>query len=165
MARQPMRHECDVPRETRWYLMVDRDRFHVYVGAQVEGMRGRLRIDWHDNSQLELRWLRHGFDRDAEAILIGTTRNFCKACLVERVKSLHMQHYQIFRFNCRTVTYLILTRVYGFDKQVVYDHFVNGQIMCGLDESECVSLNELHHYLNWSETQGRPMTPLPCVIF
>lgn len=163
MARQPPpRHDCQVARETSWYLMVDRDSFHVYVGVHVQGLRGRLRIDWQDNSRLELSWLKRGFDRHDRAILIGKTAQFCRACLVEKVRALHMQHYQLFHFNCRTVTYLILTRVQGFDKHAVYQHFVDGEILCGLDERECVSLTELHHYLNWSETQGRPSA---CTIF
>jgi hypothetical protein len=162
MAQKPLRHECDQQRETRWYLMVDSDRFHVYVGVRIAGQKGVLRIDWRDNSRLELTRRRHDFERGHEAIPIGTTPTYCKACLVQRMRELHLQHYQLFHFNCRTVTYLVLTRVQGFDKNAVYQHFVDDGILCGIDSTECVSLNELHHYLNWSETQGRPSA---CVLF
>ncbi len=154
-------HRCQEARDTRWYLMVDRDHFHVYVGARIPG-EGVLRIDWEDDSRLSMRRLPHGFARDNKAILVGTTPTYCKACLVEGMRAQHLQHYQLFSFNCRTVAYLLLVCVLRFDAERIYALYSDDGILCGINSAECVSLNELHHYLNWSETQGRPS---PCVLF
>jgi hypothetical protein len=65
------------------------------------------------------------------------------------------QLYSLFDFNCRTVSYLILTDIVGFDPDEVYDLFKDSGVLCGLDKIQCVSLEEIYHYIRYREGEHR----------
>ena len=126
--------------QARWYLVMDRYRFHAYV--MVENELERIRIDWHQNSTLEVS--AYTAKEDELVILIGEAP-YCAECLFPTVCGL-LYHYQLFDFNCRTVSYLILVDVMHFDDTAVYDHFVKNNTLCGLDPLQCFSPAEIDHY-------------------
>jgi len=81
-------------------------------------------------------------------ILVGRTDAYCKRCIKEELRGF-LREYALFDFNCRTVSYLIMTRVLGFDPDLVYAQFQKCRTVCGLNRDECFSIEELHHYVAW----------------
>jgi hypothetical protein len=146
------RHTCESPGKVLWYMVVDRYKFHVYVVAAVEKRNLYVRIDWNDNSTL--RFDPYVNNNQEQHVYIGSRESFCRECIIEKMKS-RMGVYKLFRFNCRTMSYIILTDVTGFDRDSVFQHFNSLDILCGLDIAECVSLEEIHHYTEWANGNSR----------
>jgi hypothetical protein len=156
------RHTHKKTGKIRWFLVIDRYQFHVYVMAQICNKRAEchlaVRIDWHDNSTFCTE--RYEAKEGEEEIYIGTTESFCKLCMecamedeMRRAKGYHL-----LRFNCRTVSFLVLTEVEGFDAERVYALFKKHEIRCGLDTEECFSRDEIQHYLEYSRETGNRCT-------
>lgn len=129
--------------DARWFLVWDRHRFHVYL--MVETALERVRIDWHQNSTLELAPYK---DKMGEKQVLVGKAPYCSECLLEKTQKL-LYRYQLFSFNCRTVSYLILTEVLGFDETRVYEYFRDENTLCGLDSMECFSVAEIDHFIAW----------------
>jgi hypothetical protein len=133
----------------KWYMVLDKYRFHVYVVAAMEKRDLYVRIDWHSNSTLCFEPYQN--NTEEKHIFIDTTRHFCRECILKQMKTLMKSDYKLFRFNCRTVSYMILTQVAQFDAKKVYACFSNEDMLCGLDESECLSLEEIHHFVTYEQ--------------
>ena len=150
-----------------WYLAFDSSLFHVYVIVRLYD-DALLRIDWNRNSTLTFEYMTPDEERRESRVFVGH-RPFSKLA-VERAIAGDMQHYQLFRFNCRTVSFLVLNSV-AFDPELVFALYEKQGVMCGLEDSECVKLGELRHYLEWSaqkdiETMQKELAQSPeCIIF
>lgn len=148
------KHTCNssIARCTvEWYLVVDEYKFHVYVTAAIPEKELYVRIDWHGNSTLSFE--PYDDKPGEQRVHIGNSHTFCRHCIIDTMKN-KMHYYRPFGFNCRTVAYLILTKVELFDATLVFDKFNEMDILCGLDPRECVSLEEIHHYINHVEGTG-----------
>jgi len=133
-----------------WYLVLDPHRFHVFVAARLSPTVA-VRIDWHDNSTF---CFEPYVDRPGETRLwVGESAQFCKLCIDAQMAEV-LERYKLFRFNCRTVSYLVLTQVVGFDREAVYAKFRDSQVLCGLEFAQCFSLDEVHHYVAYREEKG-----------
>jgi hypothetical protein len=126
-----------------WYLVVDKYQFHVYVVAAMKDCQLYVRIDWHNNSTLCFE--PYIESSEEKHLHIGRTRKFCRQCILDIVKD-EMQSYKLFKFNCRTLSYMVLTKAMQFDAEAVYEQFNSQDLLCGLDMAECLSLEEMHHY-------------------
>jgi hypothetical protein len=127
----------------KWYLVMDAYRFHVYVMVETE--LERVRIDWHQNSTLEVRPYA---DKEGELVIKIGEAKYCQECLFPRICRL-LYHYQLFSFNCRTVSYLILVDVMHFNEAAVYEHFRSNNTQCGLDSTQCFTWAEIDHFRKW----------------
>lgn len=134
----------EVAKDTKWMLCMDRYRFHVFVVA-VTDQGLRIRIDWNKESTLTFE--NYEPESGEEAYFIGQNDFFCKLCLQDTIAS-HLEKYQLFKFNCRTVSFMILVMV-GFDSHHIYEQFQKRRVLCGLDQSECLKLNEMRHFFQW----------------
>ena len=134
-----------------WYLVLDQHKFHVYVAVAIQERDLYVRIDWHDNSTLCFEPYQN--NNLETHVHIGTTSLFCRNCILDIMKE-EMQTYKLFRFNCRTVSYLVLTKAMSFNAKKVFHRFNSMDILCGLDQSECLSLEEIHHYIAYAENKG-----------
>lgn len=129
---------------TKWLLCMDAHRFHVYVAAiTLEGMR--VRIDWNKESTLTFE--KYKPRPGEEAYEIGTNDFFCKRCIEDAIRD-RLHQYDLFKFNCRTVSFMILALA-GFDSHHVYDEFRKRRVLCGLVESECLKIDELRHFFEY----------------
>lgn len=134
--------------KVEWFLMADESHFHVYLKAVIKSLGYNIRIDWHDNSTL-------GFEaflpetKKSEEIFIGKTDWFCRNCIIKCIES-DMETYKLFKFNCRTVAYIILTKICRFPANQVEEEFAKTQMMCGLDERDCISMEEIRHYIAYT---------------
>jgi hypothetical protein len=129
--------------DARWYLVWDRHRFHVYVAVETD--LETVRIDWHQNSTLEFAPFTK--KEGEEKVMVGRAP-YCYQCLVDELYK-RLYRYHLFSFNCRTVSFLIMTEVLGFDEQQVYDLFKARHTQCGLDSLQCFSPSEIDHFIAW----------------
>lgn len=136
-------------KNTKWMLCMDRHRFHVYVVAVTNKQLG-VRIDWNKESTLTFE--KYEAKPGEEAYFIGHNDFFCKLCLEEKMAS-RLEQYQLFKFNCRTVSFMILVLV-GFDAHHIYDRFEQTDVLCGLDQSECLKAKEMSHFFKWEAEQN-----------
>lgn len=149
------KHTNERYRRIKWYLLLDGSHFHVYVVAQLSE-KLLIRIDWNTNTTLTFE--PYEAKSTDEAKLIGTTEaGFCKLCIEKKIHK-YLEEYNLFRFNCRTVSFLILALV-GFSAKWLYDYYVHKHILCGLDPSECFTIPELYHFLRYEEEKGN------CTLF
>ena len=132
-----------------WYLVLDRSKFHVYVAFM--GREEQFRIDWHTDSTLE--GLVFVEKSGEERIFIGKGEFDQPSFEREILKLLEM--YKLFQFNCRTVSYLILTKIVGYTPDYVYKFFKDHRILCGLEFGECFSVEEIHHYILYRDNEAR----------
>ena len=155
-------HTCEAYRghEFKWYLVVDKYQFHVYVAAVEQNVQNglKVRMDWHQDSTLTFRPF--AFDVMEQNLLIGTSDWFCRQCTIDRLWSV-MGEYKLFAFNCRTLSYLILWYVMHFPHDQVYACFEKFHLMCGLDETQCLSFIEIHRYLAYKKENKKVS---PCVL-
>jgi len=139
-------HLCGRESATQWYLVVDKYEFHVYVAAVCKEFQ--VRIDWHQDSTLTYRPFH--FDQLEQNIPVDSSRLFCKPCTESKLRN-SMQEYRLTHFNCRTLSYLILTQVQAFDPDQVYNKFQQLHILCGLEPLQCFSLDEIHRYVAYKK--------------
>lgn len=128
-------------------MVIDKYQFHVYVVAAMKECQLYVRIDWHNNSTLCFEPYQE--NSEEKHIHIGTTRRFCRQCILDMIKK-EMHAYKLLQFNCRTLSYMLLTKTQGFDADFVYEQFNSRDLLCGLDMTECVSLEEMHHYYSYA---------------
>lgn len=142
----------DVP--VRWSLVADRDRFHVFLVAALGApLDLEVRIDWRALSRLEFE--PHLRDASEERIEVGETRGFCRLCAIAHVRRFMVHQYNLFVFNCRTVSYLLLTELCRFEPERVYALFQEHELLCGLgDLDECVSPTEIEHYIRHKQSEA-----------
>ena len=129
-------------KDSKWLLVMDKNRFHVYV-AVVINKDLQIRIDWNGDSTLTFK--KYTFNPDEESYPIGDN-GFCKLC-IEKIMVNKLHEYHLFTFNCRTVSFLILTLV-GFDGTYIYNLYEHANVLCGLEESECLSIKEMQHFFD-----------------
>jgi len=129
----------------RWYLAMDKYRFHVYIIVVTQNQL-YIRIDWNKNSTLTFE--KYISTPDEDYYVVGHT-GFCKLCIEELVVT-QLKGYALFKFNCRTVSFLVL-KVMGFNTKHLYTVFQNAYTLCGLKEDECLSIKEIGHFLDWEE--------------
>ena len=136
-------------KQREWYLAFDSSHFHVYViVVLIDEPRLIIRIDWNDESTLTFKRLMPQDEKRESRVLIGVA-DFCKRW-VELAIIDYMESYKLFRFNCRTVSFIVLhTR--GFDADQIYDQYVRNNVLCGLVEGECFKLESLRQYLRWQQ--------------
>jgi hypothetical protein len=132
--------------ETEWLMIFDAHKFHVYIVVLLES--GATRIDWQDDSRLTFEPYVPQPAQETHAMGIAS---FCAACLEEEIKP-YLSEYKLFKFNCRTVSVLILLRM-GFDSEAIYKPLAQASMMCGLNESECMSADEIRHFIDWYKSQ------------
>ena len=136
----------------RWSLVADQDRFHVFLVAQIQApVNLEVRIDWRAVSRLEFE--PHVRDTREEMVPVGETRGFCRLCAIAHLRRF-MQDYNLFVFNCRTVSYLLLTELCRFDPARTYDLFDEHELLCGLQMDECLSVTEIEHYIHHRQTEA-----------
>ena len=83
-----------------------------------------------------------------------------KRCIQKKIRG-YLREYHLFDFNCRTVSYLILVEVLGFDANWVYEQFQKNSTLCGLgDRTACMSIDEIYHYIAWRRTRGESIFTL-----
>lgn len=151
-------HRChgdDEAQAIEWYLVVDKYEFHVYVAAVSAQLH--VRLDWHQDSTLTYRPF--AFDPLEQNIAVARGHFFCKPCINAALQA-GMQEYRLFHFNCRTLSYLILSHVAGFDPDTVYAKFQKLNILCGLEPLQCLSLTEIHRYVAYKKENKTQ-----CVLF
>jgi len=150
------RHTCKKKGTVQWYMVVDKYLFHVYIGVVIQRPSGKpplqVRLDWDNANKLTFKPF--VFDDLEQNIEVSHSDTFCKLCIESELVS-EMQAYKLFRFNCRTVSYIILTKVMGFSPDLVYDNLNRLNTLCGIDSRACLSLDELQHYIEWSRGKGR----------
>jgi len=143
--------EWDTAR-VEWSLANDVARFHVFVVARAPSLGLAVRIDWRDSGRLEVEPYA-AQEPGSEEVLIGRGYGFCRECIVHAVAEC-VESYQLFTCNCRTVAFMVLTRVCGFDPDAVYERFDQRDMRCGLgNPGDCFSLEEMQHYLAWQRKE------------
>jgi len=142
-------------KQREWYLAFDSSHFHVYVVVVVviddeppRRHRLAIRIDWNDESTLTFKRLTPSDEKRESRVLIGVA-DFCKRT-VELGLVDYMESYKLFRFNCRTVSFLVLYTS-GFDADHIYEQYARNNVLCGLVEGECMKLESLRQYLRWQQ--------------
>jgi hypothetical protein len=141
-------------KDVEWLLVFDESNFHVYVVARLTKNLS-IRIDWNTNTTLTFE--RYQKKKTETESVIGTSEmNFCKLCLQDDIVN-RLREYNLFKFNCRTVSFLILIMM-GFKTDGVWSHFERANMLCGLDETQCLSADEIHHFLQYEQSKGK------CVI-
>jgi hypothetical protein len=161
-------HECQRVCDVEWFLVADKSHFHVYVVASIAperesrawyatpdyhpiGRRRERRIDWDETSVLKFRDYE---PRDGETVTwVGRRVGYCKRCIKEKMR-VRLREYSLFKFNCRTVSFMILTDIAGLGPREVYEKFAANGTLCGLDDSECLTLESLKQYIAWREERG-----------
>jgi len=144
--------------QVEWFLMADPSHFHVYVKAVIRKMNLSIRIDWRNVSELQFEAFSPE-EKFSECIAVGKTDWFCRDCIIKCLEK-DMKTYHLFQFNCRTVAYIILTKVCLFDSRKIEDILDQKLMLCGLDERECVSPAEISHYIAYTKRTGES-----CIIF
>jgi hypothetical protein len=137
----------------QWYLVADSARFHTFLVAELgTPINMIVRIDWHAISVLECRPYvpEHG----DEHIAVGETSGFwlggIVACLMR-----YDRDYHLFAYNCRTVSYLILTEYCRFDARCVFELYETHKILCGVEGMDaCISIDEFIHYIHHRELEA-----------
>lgn len=139
-----------------WFLMADESHFHVYVKAVIKQLGRSIRIDWRNISELQFEQFQEG-EKVGECLRVGETDWFCRDCIIKSLQK-DMETYHLFKFNCRTVAFIILTKVCLFDSSLVENMLDNKAMLCGLDERECVSGEEIKHYIDYTRATGKSCT-------
>jgi hypothetical protein len=138
--------------------MLDQAKFHVYVAVRL-GPKYAVRIDWSDDSVMTF---------SKFEVIEGQTRirvgwgDFCKARIEQAMQRRLKRGYSLFNFNCRTVSYLLLVKMGGFDSEEVYALFEKHNTLCGLDPEQCINPAEIRHFIEWEQRQIQENR---CVIF
>lgn len=133
--------------QSSWYLVLDKSKFHVYV-ATINSEEA-IRIDWHKDSTLEFSLFTE--KEGEEKFYIGKSY-YCQECVEEHLIVL-LERYKLFQFNCRTVSYLILTLVEGFSADHVYPFFQKEHTLCGLEIAQCISIEEIDHFIQFRKEE------------
>jgi hypothetical protein len=144
------KHSCqqqETQRPYKWFLLIDPSLFHVFVVA-VAGEE-RVRFDWDDENRLKAGPY---VPTLGETVLEVGDTGCCVPCCKAGIAQ-YNQHYQLFSFNCRTVSFLLLTQVKKFPVPKVSQLFLTNGVVCGLDRRECFTARELRHLLDWIEAQ------------
>lgn len=141
-------------KKRKWYLLLDRNRFHVFIGVVIN-KNLTIRIDWNRDATLTFKKYEEYIYE--EKTFLGK-RDFSKSEIKKLMKN-KLKNYDLFYFNCRTVTYMILTKIVHFDSHEVYNLFKQYSIMCGLKEEECLSMEEIEHFISFQEEE------IDCTIF
>lgn len=144
-------------KHVEWFLVTDESRFHTYVKAVIKDEGLEIRVDWHDNSTLCFERFVPETTKVGDCVAIGKTTWFCRECIVRGMES-DMKTYNLFKFNCRTVSFVILTKICRFDPQKVEGLFDSLRILCGIDERECLSTTEISHYLEYTKSHREKCT-------
>lgn len=140
----------------RWYLMLDQYQFHVFVAVRL-GKKRAVRIDWSDDSVLTF---------SKFEVIEGQTRirvgwsDFCKGTIEREMRKRLKRGYSLFNFNCRTVSYLLLVKIGGFESEHVYTLFEDNNTLCGLDPEHCIDPSEIRRFIRWEQNQEDR-----CVLF
>lgn len=137
----------------KWELVADGDRFHVFLIAQLGSpVNLAIRIDWRHKNRLEFEPYKVD-KRDERIPLVQETRGFCRLCLISRILVL-THDYHLFAFNCRTVSYLILTEWCRFDKNEILGLFEKHDLRCGVGSlDDCLSVTEIEHYVKHVQSE------------
>lgn len=135
--------DSDDFKNIKWLLVMDEYRFHVFVVAAIR-QDLYIRIDWNDNSTLT--FIKYVPISTETRTLVGF-KNFCKLCIDEEMEG-YLKQYDLFRFNCRTVSFLVLL-VVGFEKDYIYSLFKTAGVLCGLNEKQCLSDTEINRFIEW----------------
>lgn len=137
----------------QWELVADGDRFHVFLIAQLGApLNQSIRVDWRHKNRLEFEPY-YANPRDERIPLQWQTRGFCRLCLISRILVL-THDYHLFAFNCRTVSYLILTEWCYFDKHQVLTLFEKHDLRCGVGSlDDCLSITEIEHYVKHVQSE------------
>jgi hypothetical protein len=130
-----------------WYLVLDKSKFHVYVAFVGDGEQ--FRIDWHTNSTLEVSPF---VEKEGETCISVGKGEWDQPSFEVAILEL-LERYKLFQFNCRTVSYLILTKIVGYKPDYIYQYFKENHILCGLEFGQCFSLDEIHHYILYRENE------------
>lgn len=140
--------------KVKWFLMADESHFHTYLKVEIPKLKQEIRIDWHDNSTLCFEPYKNDQNgKVSEKIFIGETDWFCRECIIGCLEN-DMQTYKLFLFNCRTVSFVILTKICLFNSTKVEEIFNQKEMMCGIDSRECISESEIQHYLEYTKRHG-----------
>jgi hypothetical protein len=131
-----------------WYLAFDSSHFHVYVIVALQPPQVMIRIDWNDESTLTFKRMLPGQEKYESRVLLGTT-DFSKR-RVEHALAPYMRDYGLFRFNCRTVSFIVLYTA-GFDADDIYAQYARNNVLCGVAEGECFNMDSLRQYLHWRQ--------------
>lgn len=144
----------------QWSLVADGDRFHVFLVAECgPPLSCAIRIDWRAANRLEFE--PYVADKRDERIAVGRKQQaFCRRCAIAKLRLL-MAHrdYNLFAFNCRTVSYYLLVDYAEFDNNSVLDLFEAHELRCGVGSLEdCLSLEELEHYFRHVKSEQGTVT-------
>ncbi len=140
----------------QWSLVADGDRFHVFLVAALGAPLNReVRIDWRALNRLEFE--PYVTDARDERIRVdeGETRGFCRLCTIAQLRLLMHHNYHLFAFNCRTVSYLLLTEGCRFDAQRTLSLFEEHDLRCGVGSlDDCLSVVEIQHYIRHKQSEA-----------
>ena len=138
--------------KVEWFLMADQSHFHVYVKAVIKKLDLVIRVDWRNVSELQFEQFAPD-EKVSECMKVGETDWFCRDCIIKSIER-DMKTYHLFKFNCRTVAFVILTKVCLFSSTMVEEMLDSKFMLCGLDERECVSDQEIKHYIAYTKATG-----------
>ena len=124
-----------------WLLVIDKNDFHVFVVTQTETL-GYTRIDWNLDSTLT--FTKYNFNPLDKSYIIGHGKYNENRISYET--SEYLRNYNLFHFNCRTVSFLVLVLA-GFNADLLYKLFSDANILCGLDEGQCLSMKEVRSFM------------------
>jgi hypothetical protein len=159
-------HQCGRQMEADYYLVLDEAKFHVYVAVMNAGLPKAfgadpasmelgmgplaLRFDWHDDST----FLTTPFVRQpGHTLLFAGRAPFCQPCLDTEIRK-RLQKYSLFKFNCRTVSCMILVEYAHLSVKIVRQLFEKHYTLCGLEESACYTIEELNHWLQYESSES-----------
>jgi len=130
-------------KDVDWFLATDNSRFHVYV--VLVGRDFRMRIDWERTGTLVFEKIKY-LDDDQEVFYLGR-KAFCLKFIAGIIDP-KLKQYDLLRFNCRTVTCMILS-IAGFKEKQIRPIMEKYGILCGVNGSLSVSPQEMIHFWNW----------------
>jgi len=130
--------------DCEWFLAADDALFHVYAVVRF-GDRYTLRIDWLKESVLTFEPMTRP---DGSLAPLGRGRFNYAALARVLAPLLRGRHYSLLRLNCRTVTFLVLTKV-GFDAERLLARYERHQLLCGLVTRECFSAATIRELVAW----------------
>jgi hypothetical protein len=138
----------------RWWLVADKDRFHVYVAVKIEDCCV-IRIDWHDNSTFVMKEIDY-IDDEHECFYVGRA-DFNKEFICKTVGK-KLKDYNLFDFNCRKVAFLVLC-IIGFCPKGVRTLFLESGMPCGI-EKDWLGIDEMGHFMGYLVHENEKM----CII-
>lgn len=130
-----------------WHLVLDASRFHAYVAVVMP--EAAVRFDWDDENRLKAG--PYVPTPDQVVFVLGTAP-CCVPCTKLAIARFE-RPYNLFEFNCRTVSFLLLTRVASFPPRDVFALFKKHATLCGLDRRACMSATEMRHLFDWIVAQ------------